>query len=80
MDGLHKQRQRLILVTELFYPEEISTAHILTKIAGKLVLDYDVLVLTGPATYEGRSYQHSSKPPVNVGNIERLRIPITDCP
>jgi glycosyltransferase involved in cell wall biosynthesis len=71
----HKQRQRVILVTELFYPEEISTAHILTKIAGKLVEDFDVLVLTGPESYESGTSRHAPKTPVNIGEIERVRVP-----
>lgn len=75
MERLHNQRQRLIFVTELFYPEESATAHILTKIAGKLIHDFDVLVLTGPASYEERSHQNLNKSPIEKDNIERVWAP-----
>lgn len=71
----HECRKRIILVSELFYPEESATAHILTKIAGKLVRDFNVLVLTGPSSYEERSHQNSSTLPVEEGNIERVWAP-----
>lgn len=45
-------RKRVILVSELFYPDETSTAHILTRIATYLSKDFDVLVLAGPKSYE----------------------------
>ena len=74
MNSCHEQRQRIILVTELFYPEETSTAHIVTKIANKLLCDFDMLIFTGPISYEGRINLNSTKPTVNETNIERLQI------
>jgi len=71
----NEPRKRIILVSELFYPEESATAHILTKIAGKLVCDFDVLILTGPASYEERKHQNLNKPPVEEDNIERVWAP-----
>jgi glycosyltransferase involved in cell wall biosynthesis len=75
MDSRREYRKRIILVSELFYPEESATAHILTKIAGKLSRDFDLLVLTGPSSYEERSHQNSNKPPVKEDNIERVWVP-----
>lgn len=45
-------KRKLWIVTELFYPEETSTAYILTKIANKMIHNYDVHVICGPANYE----------------------------
>lgn len=67
--------QRIVLVSELFYPEESATAHILTKIAGELASNFDLLVLTGPASYEGRNHHNSAKPPIDEGSIIRTWAP-----
>lgn len=42
---------RIIIVSELFYPDGTSTAHILTKIADFLSDGHEVLVLAGPKSY-----------------------------
>jgi len=68
-------RQRIVLVSELFYPEESATAHILTKIAGELAREFALLVLTGPASYEGRSHHKAAKPPINDNSIVRTWAP-----
>lgn len=44
--------KRLWIVSELFYPEETSTAYILTEIANTLAKKYEVNVITGPEVYE----------------------------
>ena len=44
--------KRLWIVTELFYPEETSTAYILTKIANKLAENVEVHVICGPSSYQ----------------------------
>lgn len=75
MEGRHENRKRIILVSELFYPEESATAHILTKIAGKLACDFDVFILTGPVSYEERSHENSNKPSVEEYDIERVWVP-----
>ncbi len=75
METRHEPFQRIILVSELFYPEESATAHILTKIAGVLNREFELLVLTGPANYEGRAHQNLSKPPVEESRIQRLWVP-----
>ena len=43
--------KKLWTVTELFYPEETSTAFILTKIANALSDKFDVNVICGPESY-----------------------------
>jgi glycosyltransferase involved in cell wall biosynthesis len=40
------------MVSEMFYPDETSTAYILTKIANHLTLKYDVNVICGPSVYD----------------------------
>lgn len=69
------KRQRIVLVSELFYPEESATAHILTKIAGELACKFDLLVLTGPASYEGRDHNNTARSPINSDNIVRTWAP-----
>lgn len=67
--------QRIVLVSELFYPEESATAHILTKIAGELAREFELLVLTGPASYEGRAHHNAAKPPIADNSIVRAWAP-----
>lgn len=43
---------RLIIVSELFYPEETTTAHILTKIAQAVGQEREVIVICGPRSYD----------------------------
>lgn len=69
------KRQRIVLVSELFYPEESATAHILTKIAGELSSKFDLLVFTGPASYEGRDHHNAATPPIDDNNIVRTWAP-----
>jgi glycosyltransferase involved in cell wall biosynthesis len=47
-------KERLWVVTELYYPEETSTGYYLTRIAEGLANDYDVKVLCGQPTYSAR--------------------------
>ena len=44
--------KKLWIATELFFPEETSTAYILTKIANKLSDNYEVIVLCGDPNYQ----------------------------
>lgn len=58
MYGVSKQKvaqeiKMILLVSELYYPEEISTGYILTKIAEGLALNYPIQVITGPPDYSG---------------------------
>lgn len=75
MDSRHEQRKRIILVSELFYPDESATAYALTKIAKEVARDFKLLILTGPTSYEGQVYNNLSKPPVEEKSIERLWAP-----
>lgn len=67
--------QRIIIVTELFHPEESATAHILGRIAWKLDQDFNVLVLTGPQNYEGRMHNNSEPSPIDESQILRSWAP-----
>lgn len=44
-------KKRIVIVTELFYPDETSTARILTTIAENLNEFFEVIILTGPKSY-----------------------------
>jgi glycosyltransferase involved in cell wall biosynthesis len=48
------EKERLWVVTELYYPEETSTGYYLTRIAEGLANDFDVKVLCGQPTYSAR--------------------------
>lgn len=52
--GQSSFRERIWVVTELYYPEETSTGHVMTGIAEALATDYDVNVLTGQPSYSMR--------------------------
>ena len=45
----------IYIVSELYYPEETSTGHFLTKIAGGLAITREVSVLCSQPTYSQRS-------------------------
>ncbi|MEO8042253.1 MAG: glycosyltransferase, partial [Acidobacteriota bacterium] len=47
-------KERLWIVTELYYPEETSTGYYLTRIAEGLANNFDVKVLCGQPTYSAR--------------------------
>lgn len=55
-----KNAGRIIIVSELFYPEESATAHIMTRIADHLGRDREVLIITGPESYEGEKKRITS--------------------
>src|SRR5687768_15669664 len=48
------ERERLWVISELYYPEETSTGYYLTRIAEGLAGDFDVKVLCGQPTYSAR--------------------------
>ena len=58
--------KRIWIVTELFYPEETSTAYILTIIAQKLTEKYEVYVITGSASLD--------KEEIECNNIKVFRV------
>ena len=64
---------RIVVLTELFYPEKTSTAYFLTAIAQGLVTDYPVTVFTEASLYEGQSYSLASHAVVKGVEIHRCR-------
>lgn len=50
----NKHKDRLWVITELYYPEETSTGYYLTRIAEGLSDDFDVKVLCGQPNYSAR--------------------------
>lgn len=46
------EKQRLWMVSEVFYPEEVATGYIMTEIALALSKQKEVHVICGPETYE----------------------------
>src|SRR4030095_1110496 len=52
--GSETSKQRLWVVTELYYPEETSTGYYLTRIAEGLAVDFDVKALCGQPNYSAR--------------------------
>lgn len=50
---------KIIIVSELFYPDKTSTAHILTKIADHLAKKAEVLVISSEACYSPLAEQQS---------------------
>jgi glycosyltransferase involved in cell wall biosynthesis len=48
------QKQKLWVITELYYPEETSTGYYLTKIAEGLADDFDVSVICGQPNYSAK--------------------------
>ena len=72
---------RIVIVSELFYPDGTSTAHILTKIADHLCKEHEILVLAGPKSYSfddvsGISDTEKSYPikRVTIGEYDKNRI------
>ncbi len=49
-----REKRRLWVVSEIYYPEEISTGYYLTSIAEGLAVDFDVKVLCGQPNYASR--------------------------
>lgn len=71
-------KKRIVIVTELFYPDETSTARILTTIAENLKDSFEVLVLTGPKSYANDInliHLHDDHQEINV---QRVWVPALD--
>lgn len=65
-------RRRLWVLSEVFYPEETGTGHILTRIAGGLSVKFDVHVICGRPSYASKG-RYASWNEVHRGmNIERV--------
>ena len=64
---------RILIVTEFFYPEQTTTAHILTKIATSLSKEHEICVISGPSGYNGtQSSGRESESALNNIRIIRL--------
>jgi len=71
-----RSSNRVIVVSELFYPEEMSTAYIMTCIADYISEDNEVLVITGAESYTGKNRKSSlNKLNANRFSVKRVFIP-----
>lgn len=64
---------RILVLTELFYPEKTSTAYFLTAIAQGLVTDYPVTVFTGASLYDSQASSLAQNTVVKEVEIHRCR-------
>jgi len=62
---------QLWVISEIYYPEEISTGYYLTKLAEGLGQNFKVNVLCGYPTYAARGRELPSKEVHNGVSIER---------
>jgi glycosyltransferase involved in cell wall biosynthesis len=72
------KKQRVWLVSELYYPELTSTGYFLTGIAEGLVGDYDVFVLCGQPSYWARGVRAPFREMRNRVNVQRCRATTLD--
>lgn len=70
--GANTKKKHIWLVSELFYPETISTGYIMTEIAKSLAKDFEVSVVCGPEFYEEKGEKVEVKPLPNV-NVHRIQ-------
>jgi len=62
------------IISELFYPDEVSTALIMTDITEKIAESEPVSVICGPSGYE-KSYKSRDKKLVGDITVHRVKIP-----
>lgn len=62
------------IISELFYPDEVSTAQILTDVAKKIAKDEKVAVLAGPIGYEKSYHTNNIELDDNI-KIHRVSLP-----
>jgi hypothetical protein len=62
---------RIIILTELYFPEQTSTGYLLTKTAEGLAKEYKVKVITGPAT--NFFLAEKSPPQETINNVDVIR-------
>ena len=65
-------KQRIIIVSELFYPDGTSTGHILTKISNHLADDYEIVVFTASQASE-KILRKEKNQPFKGQEIIRIR-------
>ena len=70
-----KNKKRIVIVTELFYPDETSTARILSTVAESLNERYEVLVLTGPKSYAKETSIINLNNNHQMINVQRVWVP-----
>lgn len=64
-------KQKLWIVSELFYPVDTSTSYIMTRIAEFMHADFEVEVLTGPSQYDSVKHDKiEDNFPFKVNRIE----------
>jgi glycosyltransferase involved in cell wall biosynthesis len=72
-----KPKPRLWVVTELYYPEETSTGHHMTKIAEGLTSDFAVGVICGQPNYSKRGItvpKHETRNDVKIFRVPGTRL------
>lgn len=67
-------RPKVWIVSELFYPDQISTAHVMTEIARRLAIKQQVGVICGPPGYEQTYSMDAGELDGNI-LIHRVSIP-----
>jgi len=70
-----KEKPRLWVVSEIYYPEEISTGYYLTNIAEGLAGNYDVKAICGQPNYASRGIRAAKREIRN--NVEIFRVTST---
>lgn len=63
-------KNKLWIISELFYPDQTSTSYILSEIAKKMQKKYEVKVITGPKIYDKDKIISES----NDSNLEKIEI------
>jgi glycosyltransferase involved in cell wall biosynthesis len=66
-----KQKPKIWIISELFYPDQTSTAFILKEISDFLQTSRDVEVICGPANYQQEIY---TKKKNNTNNVKITRV------
>ena len=70
--------RRIWFISELYYPEESATSHVLTKIAETLTHEYDARVITGRPDYLKVLKDIPGRENHNGVIIERCNVPHID--
>lgn len=65
---------RYWVISELFYPDEVSTGYVMTNIARKLSSSYEVNVICGPVGYQSNEFVTNKILDDNI-NIYRIELP-----
>lgn len=64
---------KIVILTEIYFPEDTSTAYFLTKIAEGLAENYKVTVITGPATNYFQPVTSSQREIINEVEVIRCK-------